>query len=91
MEPNVLYAAVLPLIHLGVENPAGHGRTEEVLTLFPSREFATKFFSEEVDGFVATIRNRTKYLVGSHVKGYTISTEETDDGRFYIMVVQHVL
>ena len=34
---NELYLAVLPMVHIG----ANFGLTEQNLTLFPSREFAT--------------------------------------------------
>ena len=38
MPSNELYLTVLPLIHLG------NGLTEQSLTVFPDRNFATEFF-----------------------------------------------
>ena len=65
----VLYLAVLPMIH-------ATGLTEQVLTLFPSREFATEFFPEEVDGYILTFTNRAnKYLTGGHVQGYEVEKQ----------------
>ena len=49
---NELYLTVLPIIHMG----QAFGLTEQVLTLFPDRNFATEFFPDEVEGYVATLR-----------------------------------
>lgn len=86
MQSNDLYLAVLPLIHLGAE----FGKTEETLTLFPDRNFATEFFPDEVAGYLSTFQNRIKYLVGGHSKSYEAVTETTSDGRVIVRVVQHV-
>jgi len=87
MPSNELYLAVLPLIHLGRTD---FGKTEETLTLFPDIDFATKFFPDEVDGYIATFENRIKLLTGGHVKDYKISQEPTEDNRVIVKVVQNV-
>ncbi len=87
MATNNLYLTVLPLIHMGRTE---FGRTEETITLFPDRNFATEFFPDEVEGYVATFRNRLNYLTGGHVTGWEIHQEPTDDGRVVVRVVQHV-
>ncbi len=86
MPTNDLYLAVLPLIHLGGE----FGKTEETLTLFPDRNFATEFFPDEVEGYLATFKNRISHLIGGHSKKYEVHTENTNDGRVVVRVVQHV-
>jgi len=84
---NKLYLAVLPLVHLGET----FGRTEQMLTLFPSREFATEFFPDEVEGYILTFERRAnQYLVGGHVTGYTFIPERTKDGRVVVRVMQRV-
>jgi hypothetical protein len=83
---NELYLVVLPLIRLGQE----FGRTEHMLTLLPDRNFATAFFPDEVDGYIATFRNRAGLLTGGHVTGYEIHPEPTDDGRIVVRVVQEL-
>ena len=86
MPTNELYLAVLPLIHLGRE----FGRTEEALTLFPDKNFATEFFQDEVDGYITTFENRIKLLTGGHVKDYKLIPEPTEDNRVIVRVVQNV-
>jgi hypothetical protein len=86
MPTNDLYLAVLPLIHLGSD----FGRTEETLTLFPDRNFATEFFPDEVEAYIATFKNRIAHLTGGHSKGYEVHPENTDEGRVVVRVVQHV-
>ena len=86
MPTNELYMVVLPLIHLGQE----FGRTEQVLTLVPDRNFATEFFPDEVEGYILTFQNRMQYLSGGHVAGYEVVREHTDDGRVIVRVVQNV-
>ena len=84
---NELYLTILPFIHMG----QAFGLTEQVLTLFPDRNFATEFFEDEVDGYIATFKHRAdKYLVGGHVKKYEIQKETTSDGRVVVRVIQHV-
>ena len=87
MSSNELYLVVLPLIHLGTSE---FGRTEQVLTVLPGRDLATEFFPEEVDGFVATFRNRLNLLTGGHVTGYEIQSEATSNGRVVVRVIQNV-
>jgi len=86
MARNELYLAVLPLIHMGGE----FGKTEQTLTLFPDRNFATEFFPDEVDGYIATFKHRISLLIGGHVTGYEIQKENTDDGRVIVRIVQNV-
>jgi hypothetical protein len=91
MLTNELYLVVLPLIHVSVNQIFGFGLTEQALTLFPDRDFATKFFPDEVENYVATFQNRAnKYLTGGHVTHYEIQQERTDDGRVIVKVIQHV-
>jgi hypothetical protein len=91
MQSNELYLVVLPLIHVSVSPTLGFGLTEQTLTLMPSRDFATQFFTDEVDGYIATFENRAnKHLTGGHVKGYEIQKEPTDDGRWVVRVIQNV-
>lgn len=87
MPSNELYLAVLPLIHLGSNE---FGRTEETLTLFPDKNFATQFFPDEVDSYITTFQNRIKYLTGGHVTGYEIRKEDQEDGRVVVKVIQNV-
>jgi hypothetical protein len=91
MEPNNLYLMILPLIHISVSPNLGFGLTEQTLTLIPSKDWATQFFPDEVETYIATFENRAKlYLTGGHVKGYEIHPEPTDDGRVIVRVVQNV-
>jgi hypothetical protein len=84
---NKLYLAVLPMVHLGET----FGRTEQMLTLFPSREFATEFFPDEVEAYILTFERRAnEYLVGGHVKSYAFAKERTKDGRVVVRVMQRV-
>jgi hypothetical protein len=87
MSSNELYLTVLPIIHLG---RAEFGRTEETLTLFPDEKFATEFFADEVEGYIATFQNRLKYLTGGHVKGYDVQRVPKPDGRVIVKVIQNV-
>ncbi len=87
MSSNELYFVVLPLIHLASDR---FGRTEQVLTLLPNRDFATEFFPDEVDGYISTFENRIKYLTGGHVKDYKLIPEKTADNRVIVRVVQNV-
>lgn len=87
MVSNELYLAVLPLIHLGKKD---FGWTEETVTLFPDKKFATEFFADEVEGYLAVLKNRTNLLIGGHVKKFEITTENTEDGRVIVKVIQHV-
>jgi hypothetical protein len=89
MPNNVLYLAVLPLVHISKNQP--FGLTEETLTLFPDRNFATQFRQEEVEGFITTFRNRAdKYLTGGDVISYTFTPIDVGDGRMIVEVMQNV-
>ena len=84
---NELYLVVLPLIHMG----SSFGLTEQTLTLSPSREFATRFFSDEVDDYFHLFDSRAnEYLIGGHVTHYELHKERVPDGRFIVKVIQHV-
>jgi hypothetical protein len=84
---NVLYFAVFPQIAV---SGSSFGRTEEILTLVPDKNFASAFFPEEVDTFIRVFNNRQTHLVGGHVTGYEISKEQASGGRFYVRATQHV-
>jgi hypothetical protein len=90
MASNELYLAILPLIHITPNQVTGFGLTEEVLTLFSDRKFATSFFADEVEGYIDIFKNREKYLTGGHVKGYEYHKEDAADGRVIVRVMQHV-
>jgi hypothetical protein len=93
MRTNDLYLAVLPLIHVSVNQALGFGLTEQVLTLFPDKELATEFFPDEVENYISTFQNRAnKYLTGGHVTSYEVRQEPSrrGDGRVIVRVTQHV-
>jgi hypothetical protein len=83
---NELYLAALPVIHLS----ESFGQTEEVLTLFPDKNFATEFSPESVDSFIATFKKRAKYLIGGNVVGYECFREPTETGNVIVRVAQDV-
>lgn len=87
MPSNELYLTVLPIIHMGKPD---FGRTEEILTVFSDKNFATEFFPDEVEGYISTFKNRLPHITGGHVKAWEIYPEPTDDGRVIVRVVQHV-
>ncbi len=87
---NDLYLAVLPLIHITPVQTLGYGLTEQTLTLFPDRAFATEFFEDEVDTYVDAFEARTKYLVGGHVTKFECSKEAIGEGRVIVRVTQYV-
>lgn len=88
---NELFLAVLPLIHISTNAYLGYGMTEQTLTLFPDRKFATEFFDNEVDNYILAFESRAqKYLTGGHVAGYDIKKEQTEPGRWIVRVVQRV-
>ncbi len=66
------------------------GRTEQALTLFPDITFATKFFPDEVEAYIATFKHRINLLTGGHVEGYEVNQIATDDGRVIVRVIQNV-
>jgi hypothetical protein len=91
MRTNELYLAVLPLIHVSVNQTLGFGLTEQILTLFPDKDLATAFFEDEVQGYIDTFTNRAnKYLTGGHVTGYEVHKEPSKhgDGRVIVRVTQ---
>jgi hypothetical protein len=87
---NSLYLAVLPLVHLSPNQFFGYGLTEQTLTLFPDKNFATEFFEDEVDGYIAVFEKRIPLLTGGHVTGYEFFKEPTSGGRVIVRVVQNV-
>jgi hypothetical protein len=102
MPINRLYLAVLPIIHLTHFSTAPvlpflrHGTvqvpqaTEQVLTLFPDRTFATSFYADEVELYINVFRQMVPSLMGGHVTHYELIQQPTDDGRVVVMVEQHV-
>lgn len=84
---NVLYFAVFPQIAV---SGTSFGRTEQVLTLVPDKNFASAFFPEEVDTYIQVFRNRLGHLVGGHVTGYEIAKEQAGGGRLYVRATQNV-
>jgi hypothetical protein len=90
MASNVLYLAILPLIHVSASPVLGFGFTEETLTLVPDKNFATEFFEDEVDGYIVTFKNHEKYLTGGHVIRFEVNKEPAVNGRVIVRVVQHV-
>jgi hypothetical protein len=97
MPSNDLYLVVLPLIHpiwnrlaTGLAGISRPGSVEQVLTLFPDRDFATEFYPDEVQFYIDSFKANIAALSGGHVTGYQIFPEPTDDGRVVVKVVQHV-
>ena len=87
MAKNILYLTVLPLVHMGRE----FWLTEQTLTLFPDKNFATEFFKDEVDSYIKTFEWRAnKYLTGGHVINYEFETVETTEDRVIVRVTQNV-
>jgi hypothetical protein len=87
LEANELYFAVLPQIAV---SGMSFGRTEQMLTLLPQRNFATQFFPDEVDTYIQVFENRRGHLVGGHVTGYKLEKVSTEDGRVVVKVTQDV-
>jgi len=87
---NELYLAVLPLIHISNNHILGFGLTEEVLTLFPHRDFAGKFAERDADVAIQTFLARQKYLTGNAVIGYDLFKEPVPGGLFIVRVIQHI-
>jgi hypothetical protein len=91
MPANELYLAVLPLVHISLNQVLGYGLTEQTLTLFPDKNFATLFFPDEVENYIQAFKTRAdKYLTGGHVIGYDLYKEPTDDNRVIVRVMQNV-
>jgi len=91
---NILYLTVLPLIRpVVVRNALAArlpGSVEQVLTLYPSKDFATEFYQDEVQFYIDALEANIPSLRGGHVVGYEIFMEPTRDGRVIVRVVQHV-
>lgn len=67
------------------------GATEQTLTLFPDKNFATEFFPDDVQVYIDMFEVRAnKYLVGGHVTKYEFEKEPTEDGLVIVRVTQHV-
>ncbi len=91
MPSNELYLAVLPLVHITPNQFFGYGLTEEILTLFPNKEFATQFFLDEVDTYISLFQTRAeKYLSGGHVKEWRFLKLQSVEGRVIVKVMQIV-
>jgi hypothetical protein len=88
---NQLYLGVLPIIHVSNNPILGYGMTEQTITLYPDKNFATEFFQDEVDSYIdAFFWRANKYLVGGHVLRYECEKEVTDDERVIVQVKQYV-
>lgn len=84
-----LYLAVLPLVHISNTPFATEGTTQQVLTLFPDKAFATDFYPDQVDYYIDLFRVRAStFLVGGHIKGYEFQRETTEEGLVVVKVVQ---
>jgi hypothetical protein len=84
-----LYLSVLPLVHIATGPFARQGLTEQTLTLFPDKNFATEFYPEQVDSYIELFRTSAlTYLVGGKVTGYDFKKEFTPDGLVVVKVVQ---
>lgn len=91
MSTNELYLAVLPLVHISVNQVMGFGLTEQTLTLLPSKDLATRFHPDDVDRFLETFKSRAnKYLSGGHVLKYEFEKESAEAGGVIVRVIQHV-
>jgi hypothetical protein len=88
---NELYLAVLPLMHTSSVH-WNLAPTEQVLTLFPDKKFATAFFPDEVADYIALFTMHAERLTGGHVKGYQCVPEPSDQGggRVIVKVIQDV-
>jgi hypothetical protein len=84
---NKLYFGIFPQI---VVSGNGFGRTEEILTLVPDKNFATAFFPDQAETYIQVFKNRESYLGGGHVAGYSITKLPASEGRVYIQVLQNV-
>jgi hypothetical protein len=97
-QQNILYLAVLPLVHITaiVEGIEGqplplHGEAGQTVTLFADRNLATEFFPDEVDVFLGFFKKiADSQLTGGHVKGYKYEKEKAANGRVVVKVTQYV-
>jgi hypothetical protein len=78
---------VLPMIQVDGQSI---GLTSQVLTLTPDLNFATRFFSDEVENYILMFEHRIRYLTGGHVKDFTLTKQRQSDGRIIVRVDQHV-
>jgi hypothetical protein len=105
MPTNILYLTALPLVHINRPGQyffhpgtvASFGvvpaqpSVDQVFTLFPDEDFATKFFPDEVDYYMQEFERQARmYLTGGHVSGYEFHKQPTEDDRIIVRVVQHV-
>jgi hypothetical protein len=91
MPTNDLYLGVLPLIHITPNQMLGFGLTEQTLTVYPDRNFATEFFADEVDNYMEIFISRAnKYFVGGHSLSWEASKEQVEGGRYVVRVRQNV-
>src|SRR5258708_7347660 len=66
-------------------------RAEQIFTLFPDKNLATKFFEDEVQTYAADFKTvADKHLRGGHVIGYEFELEQTEDKRYIVRVIQNV-
>jgi hypothetical protein len=87
MPLNRLYVSIIPMIHLTDR----FGLTEQVMTLFPDKNFATLFRPDEVDNYLHLLKNRAEtYLRGGNVTDYEFQTEADGTGMVRVVVIQHV-
>lgn len=83
---NELYLAILPIVHLGDR----FGLTEQVITLFPDKSFATLFRPEEVDGYLLTFKQRAERYLTSGDITYEYKKEHAANGMVIVKVMQNV-
>lgn len=85
-----LYLAVIPLVHVTNTPFTRQGLTEQALTLFPERNFATEFYPEQVDDYIELFKvNALTYLMGGRITGYEFKKEKTEEGLFIVKVTQN--
>jgi hypothetical protein len=66
-------------------------RAEQIFTLFPDKNLATKFFGDEVETYATDFKAvADKHLRGGHVIGYEFELEQTEDNRYIVRVIQNV-
>ena len=59
--------------------------------MLPDKNFATKFFPDEVEEYQSIFERRAnQYLSVGHVTGYVFDREQTADGRWIVKVIQNV-
>jgi hypothetical protein len=100
MPTNRLYLAVLPIIHLSAlrtpirivgTSVTSLQVTEQVLTVFPDRNFATEFYPDEVELYIDSFKqSAAEFLTSGHVTRYEFIRQPTDDGRVVVVVEQYV-